>query len=260
MVVNHLRVHWEYLKVALSTAMEYKINFIIQVLAMVFNDVVWIIFWLIFFNRFQNVGGWVLGDMLMLYAIITLSYGLSSVFFGNRNRIAEIVNQGKLDFYLALPKNVLFHVLISRSSFYGLGDVVFGIILAFIVLSLASLSLFLILVLASTSILLSVAILSGSLAFFFGKAEATSRNIFMGTLSLASYPLSVYQGVTKFILLTIIPAGFISGVPVELLKSFNAQWFWLTIGFVVLIFSIATFVFYRGLKKYESGNLMYVRT
>jgi ABC-2 type transport system permease protein len=82
----------------------------------------------------------------------------------------------------------------------------------------------------------------------------------MGLLSFASYPLSIYQGFTKILILLIIPAGFVSGVPVELLKSFDATWLLYMIGFTILITIIAVSIFYYGLRKYESGNLLYVRT
>ena len=33
--------------------------------------------------------------MFMLYAVVTFSYGLAGVFFGNRNKIAEVIAEGK---------------------------------------------------------------------------------------------------------------------------------------------------------------------
>lgn len=252
-------LQWNYFKMALSTAMEYKTNFIIQVMAMFFNDVVWMVFWLIFFNRFKNVGGWELNDMLMLYSIVCLSYGLSGFFFGNRNRIAGMVNQGKLDFYLTLPRNTLYHILISSSNFYDLGDILFGISVAFFCITPEKIPLFIIFTLLSTIIFTAFGTITGTLAFYFGNAEETSRTLFMGVLSFASYPLSIYSGAARFILLTLIPAGFITGIPVEVLKVFSMKWFLLTFGFTFLITLIAVVFFYIGLKRYESGNLMHVR-
>ena len=78
-------------------------------------------------------------------------------------------------------------------------------------------------------------------------------------MSFAMYPFPVFEGVAKIILLTLIPAGFITGVPVGLLQNFDAKWFWLSLliaGFF-MAFSIA--VFKHGLKKYESGSMFTVR-
>ena len=47
-------------------------------------------------------------------------------FFGNVNQLARIIAQGELDYYLALPKNVLLHVLVSRMDLPALGDILFS--------------------------------------------------------------------------------------------------------------------------------------
>jgi ABC-2 type transport system permease protein len=90
-------------------------------------------------------------------------------------------------------------------------------------------------------------------------SEQLSTTLIDGNLVLASYPLSIYEGFTKILLLTIIPAGFITGIPVQLLKQFDWTWFLLMIGFMILISIIAVITFYKGLKRYESGNMLYVR-
>lgn len=258
-VKKHLKLLPEYFKISLGTAVEYKANFIIQVTSMVLNDIVWIVFWWIFFTKFAIVNGWQFNDILMLFAVITISYGVSGVFFGNRNYLANIIATGKLDFYLTLPKNSLWHILISRSSWFDLGDIVFGTILAFMVLNLSQVPLFIILCLIATLITVSFGILIGSMAFFWGGAEETSRSLWMGLISLASYPITIFRGYTKFILLTLIPAGFIGGIPVELLKSFDLTWFILMLAFSFILLIVAIIVFNKGLKRYESGNLINIR-
>ncbi|MFC1741360.1 ABC transporter permease [Nanoarchaeota archaeon] len=260
MVVSHLKLHYTYLKVAMSTAMEYKVNFITQVLAMALNDVVWIALWWVFFEKFESVGNWDYTSVLMLYALVALSFGLASFFYGNRSKMAYIIAEGRLDFYLTLPKNRLHHLLISRSSFFALGDVLFGIVLACFVVPLHNLPLFMVFVVSSTILFVSLSVIFHSLAFYLGHAEAISNNIVMGVNTIATYPMSVFKGFSKLIILTIIPAGFISGVPVELLHEFNLSWFLMTIGFTIAVALLAVAIFYHGLKRYESGNLLYVRT
>lgn len=258
-VKNHLKLLIEYFKISLASAMEYKTNFLIQITAMALNDAVWIVFWWIFFTRFTAVNGWVWKDMLMMYAVITVSYGLTGVFFGNKGEIARIIATGKLDFYLTLPKNSIWHMLISRSSWFAAGDLVFGLIVACFCLTPAKIPLFIILCLTSIVIFIAFGILVGSLSFFWGGSEESSKNILWGMLALSTYPITIFQGYTKIILLTLIPAGFVSGIPVELLKSFSLTWFMLTLAFSIALLAISIIVFKKGLKRYESGNLINVR-
>jgi hypothetical protein len=51
----------------------------------------------------------------------------AAYFFGHFTTLAEVITQGRLDYYLSLPKPVLLHVLASRSIGSGMGDIIYGI-------------------------------------------------------------------------------------------------------------------------------------
>ncbi len=260
MVGSHFKLSKEYLRVALGTALEYRGSFIFEIFSMILNDCVWLFFWFIFFNKFTEINHWNYQDFLLLYGIAAASYGIASVLYGNRHDIANIISHGKLDFYLTLPKNILYHALITKTGWSGLGDLLVGIFIAIFFLDPIKIPLFVLFTLTATIIFVAAGVLYGSLAFYFGEAEETSKTLAFANLTFATYPLSIFQGPTRFALFTIMPAAFISGVPVELLKQFNLFWFIATIVFAFIFLGIAVFVFYRGLRRYESGNLMYVRT
>jgi ABC-2 type transport system permease protein len=258
-IKQNLELFKEYIKVNVSMALEYRFSFIVQSVTMLLNDLVWILFWWIFFSKFQIINGWTMQHMIMLYALLTFSYGVGSVFFGNKNYISSIISEGRLDFYLNLPKNILFHTLISRSNWFGLGDIIFGLTLAGIVLSIKQWPLFLLLSIISATILIAFAVLTGSLAFFFGEASETARSLNMGITTLSSYPYNIFGGTVKVIMLTVLPAGFITGIPIELLYNFNWTWLLATLGFAILFLTISVLVFYKGLKRYESGSMITTR-
>ena len=68
------------------------------------------------------------------------------------------------------------------------------------------------------------------------------------------------MGAVKIVMMTLFPAYFLVALPAD----FIHQWNWLSLVeltmFTVLTFDLAWIVFYRGLKKYESGNLINVKT
>jgi ABC-2 type transport system permease protein len=256
---EHLILFKEHTKINIATSMEYRASFFIQTTTMIANDFIWLLFWWIFFNKFNAINGWQMEQIIMLYAIVTLSYGLTGVFFGNKNEISTIIAEGKLDFYLSLPKNELFHLLISRSSWFSLGDIIFGLILGIISFSIWQWPLFLLLSLISATIIISFSIIIHSLAFYWGQAEETARTVNLGLISMATYPHTIFTGAVKFMLLTILPAGFISSIPVELLQAFNLKWFLLMILVAIIFMTIAIIVFKKGLKRYESGSMITLR-
>jgi ABC-2 type transport system permease protein len=97
------------------------------------------------------------------------------------------------------------------------------------------------------------------LSFYIGSSVEIAKQGIMGVLSIASYPFSVFKGYAKFILLTLIPAGFISGIPVNLIKKFSWNWFLLMILFTIILWVVALVLFKKGVKRYESGNLINIR-
>ena len=77
--------------------------------------------------------------------------------------------------------------------------------------------------------------------------------------SFVTYPYNVFSEIMKIIFLFIIPVFFISNIPIEILMQFSLKLFIEVIIVTILVFIIALFIFKKGLKKYESGNLINVR-
>lgn len=257
-VRSHLAFAAQAIKLELATAMEYRFNFVSQSLGMFINDMFWIVFWYILMQRFDNIGGWQYKQILMLYGVITIGYGIGSSFFANWSRIANLIEEGGLDYYLTMPKNVLLHALL-RCRYAGFGDLLFGVTMAVVTISWSQVPLFLALCFMSFMLFLSWAILMHSISFYVGRFEGAARAARDSFMIIGTYPFSVYTGTTRLILLFVIPAGFVAGIPVELLTTFNWPWFLLMMVVTAAFFALSVGVFYKGLRRYESGNMMGMR-
>lgn len=250
-----------YFKANLQSAMEYRANFLMQSFGMLINDAIILVFWYIIFNQFNTINGWSFDDLLLLYGLTALVIGLERFFMGNAERIAEIIAKGGLDFYLTLPKSVLLHILVSRSDYSGFGDVMFGLGVGILVLHAnpASVALFLLLTAVSFALIVGLAIVSGSFAFFINGTGDLQDTIINIIIMFSTYPFSVFSGWTRLLLLTIFPIGFIAGIPVEILHTHSplliAELFIASSAFLL----IGIKLFYVGLKRYESGNLIVAR-
>ena len=243
-------------KANLIAAMEYRASFLTQVIGMFLNDGFFFVFWIIFFDRFQQIQGWKLNDMFLLFGLVAAGYGLAVYFFGNTWQLVDVIINGQLDYYLSLPRPVLLHTLASRSNSSGLGDVVYGFMSFFLArqLTLDAFGRFLLGVLFSTTILISFLVLVQCLAFWIGNAQLLATNVVYAVITFSSYPIVLFDGTARFLLLTILPAGLIGAIPAELVRSFS----WLRLlelcGATMIFLSLAVFLFYRGLRRYESGS------
>ncbi|NCC71260.1 hypothetical protein EOM09_06785 [bacterium] len=260
-VKNYIRFIVAYFKLNLSTAMEYRMNFIVQVIFMALNNTLFILFWYFLFNYIDNVNGWGFESIMLLFAFGAMTYGILDFFFGNWKSLNTIIAEGSLDFYLTLPKNELLHSMISRSTFSGMGDILFaiGVFFLFAKVSLFNIGLFFLLSILATIVLFSINLLFQAMAFYFGNSEGISYSGLNFLLGVSTYPLSMFNNITKFILFFVIPVAFITNVPVMLLDNFSIKWLIGIILASVIIFIVSIIVYKIGLKKYESGNLVTIR-
>ncbi|MBW5444773.1 hypothetical protein GE107_01680 [Cohnella sp. CFH 77786] len=249
-------------KVNLASAMEYRLSFVLLAGMMFLNNFIWLFFWHLFFERFPAVQGWELRDVMMLWGISAGGFGWASVLFGNFHRIASIVSSGQLDVYLAQPKPVLLNVLASRMSVTAAGDFVFGVVIYFLAgdLSLRGAMLFVLGLLIAGLLFMAVMVAAGSAAFFVGNSEGLSQQLFNIFLALTTYPSGIFRGFAKLMLFTIVPAGFISYMPIGLLRDFDPAFAAGAIGMTLLFGAAGIGLFRAGLRRYASGNALAMRS
>jgi ABC-2 type transport system permease protein len=255
------RFVWGYIGANVQGALEYRLSFFSQVFAMLINDIMWLTFWIAYFDRFELVAGWGRNEIVTLWAVVAVGFGLGTALCGNMARLAGIIVRGQLDLYLALPKPVLPHVLISRMDLSAPGDIIFGALVFWLLVqpSPAQWLLFAVCMITTAAIIVAFSVISQSLAFWLGNAEGLAQQLLNALLSFSTYPTVIFQGVVRLALFTIIPAGFVAYVPVQLLRDFSWPLFGGLLLFSIGILFTAWWVFRAGLRRYESGNLVLLR-
>lgn len=240
--------------------MEFRASFLAQAAAMLLNNSVWIVFWWLYFSRFPVVKGWSMEDILWLWAIAAGAVGWATAFFGNGFRLAHMIANGHLDLYLTIPKPVLLHILVSRMSFSAWGDILFAwILFSMIGDGWLDLVKFLAAQLLAGIIVLSVMILVQCLAFVFGNAEGIAHQMQIALIIFTTYPIDIFSGVTRILLFTVLPAGLISSMPVAFIRDFSWSFALWAVGVATFFLLTSVWVFRKGLRRYESGNMIGLR-
>ena len=256
--IKTFRLIIRYLKFNLSSQMEYRGNFILQTIGMVINDVFLLFFWWILFQKVGTIKDYGMNEMLLVYSITTFSFGISMTLWGNQSLISRMIMNGEIDSFLILPRPVLSHILVSRLSLSALGDLVFGFVLFFFsgYLSLLNFLLFILLGVMGAVLLSAYNVLFHSFTFWYGDFTAVAEVIPDSIITFSLNPEGIYTSVSKLIIQTVIPAMYFSFLPVRLIKEFSM------VSFLFLLIADMSFVlaayavFYKGLKRYESGNLI----
>jgi ABC-2 type transport system permease protein len=223
---------------------------------MIGNNMIFFVIWWVFFRAFRSVGGWQFDDMVALMVIAAGSYGLSKICCGGVKEISRAIATGNLDPFMTQPKNLLLHLVGAKSYSKGWGQLMTAIILIFLggKTTLNNIPLLFIFIVNGSLIFAATAVIAHSLAFWLGSIESVSKKYCDSLFVFVNYPVNIYSGPLQIIMFTIFPAGIIGYIPVSLLKNFSWANVILLLGSSSLFVSLAFFIFYRGLKKYESGN------
>jgi ABC-2 type transport system permease protein len=222
------------------------------------NDCLWLLFWWSYFQQFPLVNGWQQTDIVVLWSVSTFGIGMAEALFGNATRLAALIINGGLDAYLGMPRYALLHACISATDPSGWGDALFGLgaFLLFLHPGPFNLLLFMLLGVMVALIFAAFVIIFGSTAFFLGNTDGLTQQMVGALVTFATYPMNIFNGVIRVLLFTIVPAGFISFVPLQLLHRFTWPMFGAMAGFTALIVLVAAGFFQLGLRRYESGNLI----
>jgi ABC-2 type transport system permease protein len=246
-----------YARANLEGALEYRTSFLSEVIAMAINDVMWLVFWIAFYERFPAVVGWQRPQVVALWAVLASGFGIAMALFGNCMQLAGLIARGEIDFFLTLPRPVLLHAVISRMSATACGDALFGA-LAFGLLAHPSAldwALFLVLSVSSAGIFVGFTVALGSLGFWFRNGEGLAQQGLGVLINFSTYPAAIFRGVVKLILFTAIPAAFLGTVPVEILRHHRWSWLLAHLGVALFFLLLGSRLFALGLRRYESGNL-----
>jgi ABC-2 type transport system permease protein len=241
---------------ALAEALANRAAFVSQVAVMAVNDVVWVLFWILFFGRVGSVRGWDRHGILLLLAVLTCAGGVSLGLLSNARRVGNMAVDGQLDGVLALPVPPLAHLLLRRVEATNVGDLVFGLVLFAMAGSPTPgrTAVFLGVVIAASTLMTGFLVLTGSLAFFGGRNEGGELG-FHALVLLGAYPVDIFAGAAKVLLYTVVPAAFVATVPAHLVERFDTARAAALIAAAVVFAAGGWGAFTLGLRRYTSGSV-----
>jgi ABC-2 type transport system permease protein len=258
---KHLRLIGLYFRFNLSAAMEYRSSFLIQTIGMALNNAFFLFFWWVIYQKVSDIGGYKFKDIMVIWALAASSYGFLHIFFGNVRRLSGIIINGELDAYLLQPKDVYVNVHCSRMAVSAWGDFLYGYILIFLVYGLDPLRLLLFTFFAAAGGLVAGAVMTSAdtLTFFMGNSSSVTRLVTEFIINFSLYPDSIFKKQIKWLVYSLLPTGFVVFIPYRIMQVFSWHGLLGLIAFDIAYIFAAYAFFMKGLKRYESGNLITTR-
>lgn len=237
-----------------------KVTFLTNVGFMVLNNATFLVQWMILFRLRGDVGGYTFREIMLLWGLVAASFGLSHILFARVFSLSDLIINGKLDAYLVQPKNVLVSVITSATDVSAIGDFLYGIVVVLLCdPGVGGFFLFLLFTVTGAVVFTAFALLLGSLSFWFVRMDMLQNQMVMGIVSFGTYPDGIFKGISRFLLYFMIPVGMAVWYPVHVIVRFDAGMFFTVVVYAALLSVVSVAVFYRGLRRYASGNLMVAR-
>ncbi len=219
--------------------------------------------WVIF-DKFKMISGWSFEEVIFIYILTHISYGLRTMFFNSFRLLSNLIKKGDLDQVLIRPVNPFVYIMGSRFELAALSSIGLGIILFMIFKdrfpiywSISNIIFYVIAIISATLVQAAITIAISAMSFYFVNVNSI-ESIYNSFREFIWYPVSLYNEFIQFILFFIIPLAFASYAPAGIFlnnSSYNIypKYVWklsLLVGF--LIFLLAYIFWTHSLKKYQS--------
>lgn len=246
-----LTAFWVNLKLSLSM----RLSFVITIFIVAVKHSFFLISWKYFFARYNILQGWNYSEMLLMYGIVSLSIGFVEVFFYGLREMPKMIETSQIDIFLLQPKNMLLNVAISKGDITALGEMVLGFLLMGFSGYLRYPTMLIIVALAILFIF-SLYLYLSCLAFFMKNTTSFIRELYQSANLLMTQPSSSYHRLFKIFAVTLLPTAFVSFFPVEYMRTNLIKYLLFTSIGTFTFFSLASWLFKLGLKRYESSNII----
>lgn len=256
-VKNQIKVIFLSIKYNIMRQMENKVTFITNILFMILNNASFILQWVILFTLKEEIGGYTIKEVVLLWGIASGIFGVAHIVFSEAFEMSDLIINGKLDTFLVQPKNVFLSVITSETRISAIGDLIYGYICLFIYgISINNFLLYTLFLITGGIIVSAFASILGSLSFWIVRGDIISDSLTNIMLNFATYPGTIFKDGVRILFYTIIPLGISNYMPVDTIIKFNISNIIIVISFTIFITIMAFTIFYKGLKRYSSSNLM----
>lgn len=260
-----LSIGWAMALTSIRGQMQYRVSFLISVLAgMTFQAMGFVFIWAVL-AQFESLGGWTITDIGVLYGMRLTAHGLYQTAFSGMFGFDTLVREGGFDRYLLRPLHPVVQLMFGTFRLTTLGDLLGGVLLLVATLPRAEI--------AWTwhhMVLLIAAIIGGALidgAFQLAPAALSfrfiesfpARLIFDDIFSrFGNYPLAIFHNPARWLITFIVPVAFMAYLPASALlgkETYLPEWAgWLTPILGVVLFTAALRIFMRASQGYQSSG------
>jgi ABC-2 type transport system permease protein len=260
--MRYLKLLGIFYRNSLAAEMEYRANFIVNLLMSVFWAVFAILGLQVIFYHRSRIGDWDYYQAMLVVGFYTLFNGLiESLLQPNITRIVEQIRQGTFDFVLVKPLDSQFMASLRHLSIWKLADILVGVgICVYTLFKLryapgpTQVALALVFVVNAAVIVYSIWLLMVCSAFWFVRVDNITE-LFSSFYETGRFPISAYPPWLRGVLTFVVPIAFVTTFPAAaLLGRSSVYLFGGSCAMAALLF-IASIALWRfAVRRYSSAS------
>lgn len=254
-----LRLFWT---TALSSQLEYRFNFLIELIAMLGTLLGSVFILSLFFSHGNKIGDWTWEAALVVQGVYTLLDGITNTFLKpNLSEIVNYVREGTLDFVLLKPIDSQFWLSTRTISPSGLPEICLGFSLIIWSSNRVSngihfdhIAIFIISLFCAIIILYSFWFLIASTTIWFVKTW-NATEVLRAVLASGRYPVGAYPPSLRLFFTLVLPVAFLTTVPAEMiLGNINLLKLFISLLFSIIFFNLSRYFWKFALRFYTSAS------
>ena len=257
-----VRLTRTYLRVGIMNEMQYRINFVMEVVQSVLQIGTALVVLAIVFSHTDSLGGWSRNELLAVIGVYTLVRGLVKMFVQpNMERVVGEIREGKLDHALIKPADSQLLVSIRDVRFWQVADVLVGAIVVCVALvrlratvSAVDLAAFAVMLAVGSVSIYCFWLLLATAAFWLVRINEV-QELFDGLYRAGQYPVGIYPGWLKVGLAFLVPLAFAVTVPAEAATG-RLTWVAGAVSVVMTALLVvgSRWLWHRGLRRYDGAS------
>ena len=255
-----LRLYWRYLSISVRAQLQYRLSFCFYVLGHFFITFADLVVVIVLFKRFDNLGGWKLPEVALLYGMVNMSFALAEGIARGFDVFPQMVKSGDFDRLLLRPQPTAFQVAASEIQLFRIGRFTQGLIAVCVSLyilgvsySLENVLLLLFAIFGGCCLFSALFVIQATIAFWTVDTIEIMNALTYGGTEAGSYPLHIYSDWFRRLFTIFVPLACTTYFPALVVLQKQGSWYlWLSPLVGLLYLALALLIWRVGVRHYCS--------
>ena len=222
---NVVRLIGMYTKTTAKSWFQYRVDAVLKSLAVFLREATGIIVIWFTLLKFDSLNGWDIYEMLFLFSLLFLTYGIMIIFFTGLRDFGSTVRSGNFDRFILRPRGLLFQMIFVNSDWFaalghgGLGIVLFLISAGKVGIqwSLSSVIYYIFTVAGGVLIQGAVFLTLAALNIYLPNTNSLKDLVYWNARKFAGYPISIFHKAIQIFMIYVMPFAFVNYFPAQYL-------------------------------------------